>query len=97
MRLIDEKKDQANGNPGGLIRKFHGEVERKNEPIKCGYALFSGAKLNGKDPYKYGYGIVDAYNTVSHLNFFKGKIPIGFIQRLLDSFPLLEKLLNIME
>ena len=43
-----------------------GYRHRKNEPNRCESALFSNAKVvDDKDPFKYGYGMVDAYNSIS--------------------------------
>ena len=43
-----------------------GYRHRKNEPERCESALFSNAKTVGdKDPFKYGHGMVDAYNSIS--------------------------------
>jgi hypothetical protein len=39
---------------------------RRNEPDRCESALFSNAKaVDDKDPFKYGHGMVDAYQSIS--------------------------------
>lgn len=67
----------------------------KQEPDKCREALFENAEPLGEDC---GHGLVDALGTVKDAPvdrtraFFRGTPQIDFVQRLLDNFPLLEKL-----
>jgi hypothetical protein len=68
---------------------------RRNEQSTCRLALYNNARPVGdKDPYKYGYGLVDAYATIPRSRSSRELLQIDFIERLMNNFPFLERIVS---
>jgi hypothetical protein len=77
---------------------------RKNEPDRCESALFSNSKeLDDNNRFKYGYGMVDAYQTIScyksvkkynRTKFFELCLNIFSIQRIIQNNVIIRLLLT---
>ncbi len=77
----------------GARATIKGYKNRKNEPDKCEKALFSNAQSVGdKDPYKYGHGLVNAYETIPKVKSNTEKSKINILKYFLLNFPLFNKI-----